>query len=299
MWERMRMETRFSQRLSRLMKERKISGKSIGEAIGKSQKTISRYVNAEIDPPEEIKNAIFRAIAEISGIKEDGLTERELDERELFGEVAEWFSQNPECGEKRLSEELMNEIERNGRNLRKTFRKLSKDAKQYYVKHFDALHMVEEWEDEVLKFYHKLTSAKQEELIKYLERFDFNYETLANTEKLAAYAQMISVSREVPLSIIDNEIISEELSDKKESLIEEFESELFEIVIGNKPGNILYYPWYLSYTSHDWYLLLRIHIFELQEYETYMWAAEWTAENGPEMPVVIGRKLAFLLDSMK
>ena len=45
------MENNFSKRLTQLMKQRKISGQKIGEAVGKSQKTISRYANGEIDPP--------------------------------------------------------------------------------------------------------------------------------------------------------------------------------------------------------------------------------------------------------
>ena len=93
------METRFSQRLSKLMKERKISGQKIAAAVGKSQKTISRYATGEIEPTEELKNAIFRVIADISGLEEDALTERDLEEREFFQEFSEWTQQNLECGE--------------------------------------------------------------------------------------------------------------------------------------------------------------------------------------------------------
>ena len=61
------MENNFSKRLTQLMKQRKISGQKIGEAVGKSQKTISRYANGEIDPPVEMKNKIYKAISDLSG----------------------------------------------------------------------------------------------------------------------------------------------------------------------------------------------------------------------------------------
>ena len=136
-------------------------------------------------------------------------------------------------------------------------------------------------------------------MIAYLERFDFDYKSLANIDKISAYMKMISESQRSPLLIIDKEIDTKKLSKKEEVLFEQFENNLFEISIGNKQGIIPYYPWFLSYTSYDWYFLLRVQIFELYETEECLWAADWSEDAGPEMPVIVGRKLAFLLDSMR
>ena len=70
--------SRFSHRLTVLMRKRKISGQKIGELVGKSQKTISRYANGEVEPSNEVKNQIYGAIAKLSGIEEDGITEEEF-----------------------------------------------------------------------------------------------------------------------------------------------------------------------------------------------------------------------------
>ena len=88
-------QSRFSHRLTVLMRKRKISGQKIGDMIGKSQKTISRYANGEVEPSNEIKNQIYAAIAELSGIEEDGIPEEELELRELLWK--DWGYENIDC----------------------------------------------------------------------------------------------------------------------------------------------------------------------------------------------------------
>lgn len=286
------METRFSQRLSKLMKERKISGQKLGEIVGKSQKTISRYATGEIDPPLEMKNKIYRVIADISGIEDDALTETELAQREFFWEMSDWIMENPDCGEVRLGHELETQLERNENTLRKTFAMLSRGAKEYYLKHFETFHMVEDWENEVLEFFHGLTQSKKDELVSYLENFSFNYKSLSNVLKIGAYMKMIEDSQKRPHFIVDKEIDSDLAKEGEGYLQVEYVDKLCEIIVGNKGETIPNYPWFLSYTPYDWYFLLRIQIFELQDTEEVLWDAEM---NG----TVLGRKLAFLLDSMK
>lgn len=62
---------KFADRLKSLMKERKISGQRIADAVDVSQKTISRYATGESEPTEGMQRSILSAIAELSGHPED------------------------------------------------------------------------------------------------------------------------------------------------------------------------------------------------------------------------------------
>lgn len=285
------METRFSQRLSLLMKKRKISGQRLGAAVGKSQKTISRYANGEIDPGVEMKNAIYRAIADISGNEEDAMTEAQLDEQEFFWELSKEMMENPECAEVQMGLEMAEEREEKERNLIHTFQMLSLGAKEYYLENFEAFHKVETWENKILEFFHGLPSGKQEELIKYLENFNFDYKVLTNADKLASYMKMLTNSKKRPVLIMDKDKETKSLSKKEKSLQEAFEHKLYEISVGTMQEEIPYYPWFLSYSPQDWYFLLRVQIFELYDKSTCMWDSEFGIE--------LGVKLAHLLDAMK
>lgn len=285
------METRFSKRLSLLMKERKISGQKLGAAVGKSQKTISRYATGEVEPSEEMKNMIYRAIANFSGIVEDGMTEAELDEQEFFWRWSEEYTKEIDCTERRLAQDVMNKLTGNASDLIKVFQKLSLGAKKYYLTNFETLHLVEDWENAVLDFFHGLSASKQEELVRYLENFNFDYKALGNVGKLSAYMKMIKNAERRPILIIDRLNEGRIVNGQKDSLIKEFEEMLLEISTGKRQGVMPIYPWFLSYTPYDWYFLLRVQIYELYDKQTCLWDEELGTE--------IGVKLAHLLDAMK
>ncbi len=285
------METRFSRRLSSLMKERKISGQRIGEIVGKSQKTISRYATGEIEPSQDMKNEIYRAIATISGIKEDALTEEELDQREVFWEMSEQIKEFPDSMEIQIANQLAVEDVENTKNLINIFRMLSVDTKEYYLAHFDIFHSMEYWEVAVLDFFHELAQYRKEELIRYLENFNFDYKSLSNIGKLGGYMRMISDSQNRPLFIIDKDSVSDSLCAEEMSLIDEFHARFYESQNGYEHITIPSYPWFLSYTPYDWYFLLRVLIFELQDETKCLWSDDYE--------IILGAKLAFLLNSMK
>lgn len=282
-------QTRFSQRLAALMKERKISGQKIGDAIGKSQKTISRYANGEVDPSNEIKNAIYRVIADISGIEEDAMTE-ELLEQEWFGDWAKDVMNNSECGEWKLVVEAENENGNRLENLKSSFEQLSLGAKQYYIKYLEKFHLLEDWEYEVVDVFHKLSSKKQTELVEYLEHFDFTYKKLNCTKKMATYMEMIENSKECPVLIKDNgEFIKTKENDStiKEEWLEKIVAMMYQ-----NTGYIPYVPCFLTYTPYDWYFLFRLQIFELYDRE---FKVCWGEEHGG---VCLGNKLMHLLESI-
>lgn len=264
--------TRFSQRLSYLMKERKISGQRIGDAIGKSQKTISRYANGEVDPGTDIKNMIYRAIADISGIEEDATTEEQLSEQEWLWEN-EWTETEIQMG--RATQEEETEL---FECLSSAFDELSIGAKKYYIKNIQKFHLMEDWEYEVMYIYRSLPAHKQKKFLQFFEPFNFTFSNRDNIRKMAAYMEMIEISERRPVIIKEKD--SEIDAIQAEKLKEEWIDKINEMEWhGDRNSCCQYwhipaYPDFLSYTPHDWYVLLRIQIFELDDYEKVHWADE-------------------------
>lgn len=283
-------QTRFSQRLTLLMKKRKISGQRIGDAIGKSQKTISRYANGEVDPDDATKNSIYRAIADISGIEEDALSEEELSERERFQEWSEELIQHPEYEEWEDAAEYESGNDTRLDNLKNLFDQLSLGAKQYYIKYLEKLHLLENWEYEMMDVFHELSPKKQAELIEYLEHFDFAYKKLGCVKKMASYMEMIENSKERPI-LLKEDGENEQNRECSSVIKEEWVEKIVDMLYQNS-GYVPHSPCFLTYTPYDWYFLLRVHIFELYDKENKVC---WGEEHGG---VCIGIKLMHLLESI-
>lgn len=290
------METRFSQRLSMLMKERKISGQRIGDAIGKSQKTISRYANGEVDPSNEIKNMIYRVIADISGIKEDATTEEELDLQKnlerIYAELNEEIQ--PGCYEWELGIQESERTEEKYWQHERVFHDLSLGAKNYYMENINAFHLVEEWEYCVLDLFHAFTPRQQERFIKYLENFNYHFEELrknCSANKIAAYTEMVVRSKNRPALLIEKNRNADTWSIEEKKLEEEF-SRILDQKKYSDNEEMLGYPEFLSFSPYDWYVLLRITIFELYDSEPHLWSQE-------QSEVYIGRALDTLLGSIR
>lgn len=284
------MQTRFSQRLSQLMKERKISGQRIGDAIGKSQKTISRYANGEVDPDIETKNLIYKVISDISGVMEDGMTEQELDIHDLLMNETMYFMEHPESGECELGRIYQDELNECRLNQHAIFHTLSSGAKKYYLDNIRCFLMVEEWECRVLEYFHSFKGKKKQEFVKYLENFNVDFDNLNSsykTVKIAAYMDMINNSHNRPVLLIEKNRAAEEYTSDELSMEEEFMN-----ILDNFEGKIIYYPEYLSFTPYDWYVLMRINIYELYDTDEILWTQE-------ESEVCIGRGLDSLITSMR
>lgn len=281
------VQTRFSQRLSWLMKERKISGQKIGDAIGKSQKTISRYANGEVDPSNDVKNMIYRVIADISGIEEDATTEEKLSEQEWILK-ADFSEREIEIGEQ-------DQLEDAGRFdcLKKVFEQLSIGAKNYYIQNIDKFHLIEEWEYDVMEIYHKLSIKQQEKFLQYIEPVNFNFSSMDNHNKIAAYVQMVDISKNRPILLTEN---SEEnvKQNKNEELCDEWINKITELEFSKNSDrmHIPCYPDFIWYTPQDWYFMLRIQIFELNDKERYVWGEH----HGDKQ---IGSKLYSILRSIE
>lgn len=277
-------QTRFSERLTLLMKKRKISGRKIGDAIGKSQKTISRYANGDVDPSVETKNLIYKVISDLSGYPEDGLSEQELDQIELDRKIICSFVDGG--AEYKLAEEYQQELDYKYKCLSQKFKKLSVGAKKYFLQEFDSFLYVESWEIDVLDFFHELKTQKQIELLRYLECFNLDFEHMKKSNSLPAYLHMISTAKDRPL-ILYNEESNDDINsnDLDKTFIERL--------------NILYYESNylpniecLSFTPYDWYFLSRVCIFEMYDTgETVSWSDSHEC--------LVGERLAQLLDSFK
>jgi transcriptional regulator with XRE-family HTH domain len=287
------MKTQFSERLSLLMKERKISGQKIGELVGKSQKTISRYANGEIEPPEEMKNAIFKAISTLSGIEDDWNIQ---NQPHLFNEydLGDWFI-DPNGAEA----EIARNYERNDLNniafLEKEFAHMTTQAQKYYLKYFDHFMKIHEWEMFVLDFIHSLEAKKQENLLNYLEKFTVYYGGIQSPEKLASYMYMISAASNRPSIIYAREAKNtnsqskeqRDFSDKLSALFSHFSPYNTDDYMndGLLDQSIIPSCEYLKYSPFDWYLLLRLQIFEYYDdtLNTVFWCEEYPTTLGPKL----------------
>lgn len=252
--------TRFSHRLTVLMKKRKISGQKLGDMIGKSQKTISRYANGEVEPSNEVKNKIYAAIAKISGIEEDGLTEEVLELRALQPTD---YVDDDSIGKMAVQENEISylDIEHSARidSLTQDFEKLSIQEKKYYLENFFWFHQTNERDFELVYEFNLLTGKKQQEVILFLENFNVTYESLRYTEKIATILYLVEKSQERPIDI------KEETPELQNDAIVriKFAENIQDLVINAVSGNIPYHPVFLKYTPMDWYFLFRVMIFEL------------------------------------
>lgn len=290
------MYTNFSQRLSKLMKERKISGQKIADAVGKSQKTISRYANGEIEPRDEIKNLIFKTIAEISGIEEDGLTVEELWHQMLMDEIEDYDSQGryPEAEEDEIwgmEEELF--LDPRICNLRDDFNLLSIDARSYYLNHMDEFHNIEKWEMKAIQFYKELPVKKQKIFVENLERYDFKYvEKREVNHKIATYIALSDSSEFRP------SIYKLEQCGKRDTLVESrLKNSWIERMHLRRCNNIvdnIDTLEFVYYTSYDWYILSRLQIMKLYDFGE----CEWKDING-NVIAVVGYKFLQLIEEMK
>ena len=280
------MITNFSQRLSHLMKERKISGQRIADAIGKSQKTISRYAKGEVDPNNEVKNQIYKAIAEISGIEEDGMTQEELDLSDFsenFMEDWEWTEYELELGRQHAEEEC-----EKVKYLCRYFHQLTLDAKKYYLSNIHFFHTIEKWEWSAMEIYHNLNQKQKIEFVKILEKFDIDYTAIEqNAKSIAKYMEMIEISKNRPFILMEKNRDKDSYTKEELAMEQEFE-EILNDSMSDLPGE----PFFLQYTSYDWYVLMRIHFFELYDTDIRLWTQELDE-------VYMGQKLDSLLGLMR
>ena len=285
------MENNFSKRLTQLMKQRKISGQKIGEAVGKSQKTISRYANGEIDPPVEMKNKIYKAISDIGGYAVDARTQEECD---LLIELQNmpWTTTEIELGN-----EIQMENERRQARLISYFKSFTAGAKKYFINNCEIFYEIQDWEDWILDIYKELPSDKQEYVINELEQCELTMETLEYNTKIAGYCKMISESKNRPFVVVDKDIDITNLSKRDEVLLEKFFDRTFEYdckknneILSEMTEGPLIEPKYLKYTKEDWYFLFRVQVFEMYDDEQVM----WDSDNG----ILLGPKLGELFDSV-
>ena len=286
-------ETNFSRRLSYLMKERKISGQRIGDAIGKTQRTISRYANGEVNPDIATKNKIYKAIAEISGIEDDGKPEELLEAERAFedylADAEEAFTEY----EYQIGEDLAQDEIRRMQATTDIVKGLSDEAILYYIQNMKRFHLIKDWEYEVLDVYKGLSVDQQRKLLEFLERYDLRLDKMKDCSNISAYIEMIEISKGRPTSLKSSK---KENSDIANSLFEKWDEE-YNHLLYESTGR--YYfpekPEFLSFDPSDWYFLLRIAIFEL--YDDDM-KCLWCGEEGEHGELYIHSNLYLLMDAV-
>ena len=257
-------QTRFSQRLSYLMKERKISGQKIGDAIGKSQKTISRYANGEVDPSNEIKNLIYKVIADIRGVKEDGTPEEELALSECLGEL-EWTEE--EIG---LAEELVDDEEDNEKSpidrLFGTFDKLSLGAQEYFKENIRLFAQVTKEDMALMMLFRSLPPKKQNKLMRFLESTHMSFDMRGDAVKIGVLMQLVEISQDKPVLVYDRQRPAEEFEEMDRKLYKRiFISELARDYGWHCKGDVPSNFDFLGYGPFEWYYLLRIAMYSAMD----------------------------------
>ena len=248
-------QTRFSQRLSHLMKERKISGQKIGAAIGKSQKTISRYANGEVDPSNEVKNLIYKVIADISGIEEDGTTEEILALSEHM-RTSDWTEAELLLEEGPENEDVeADPIDR----LFASFDKLSRGAQSYFNEHMRLFAQVTKEDMELMTMFRNLPPKKQNKFMKFLEGASMSFDMRGDAVKIGAFMQLVEISRDKPVLIYDRRESTSAWDEKTAEINGLFFNSCIKTEYGwNCKGSVPCTFDFLGYGPLDWYYLLRV-----------------------------------------
>lgn len=259
------IQSNFSQRLSLLMKQRGISGQKIGDLVGKSQKTISRYANGETEPPEKLKKQILQAVASISGIEEDAFTTEELLINSSSGDMDEY-----ETG---AGLEYGAEQEENLQQMEKQFDRLNTEAALYCLQHMETFLCIEAWELNALEFYKELSRDRQTAFMDELERYDYKFSSdSCKNSKISRYILMMDCCEKRPASLYAaagkpfDSRLHDSLKRKWLQTVREMEMNGTEI-----SPEASFLP-FLTFGPYDWYFLSRLQILELYDSaRNYVW----------------------------
>ena len=237
-----------------------------------------------MDPDIATKNQILKAISEISGVPDDGKTIENLEYESLVFEDSSWGIEV-----ETLSSEYINDLCENTSSLETIYKQLSLNAKTYYLKNIEYLHIVEDWEHEIISIYKSLEPLKKQKLLSTLEKYDFNFDNLKGTDKMSAYLYMIKVSEKRPM------ILKKDTStDCDTSELDNKWSDTLNTMMYNNDGSFYFpdKPYFLSFDPEDWYFLLRLHIFELNDDGNYLWVHN-------EIAFYVGSNLLSILNAIE
>lgn len=279
----------FSESLSRIMKEKRITGVQLAKEIDVSPKTISRYVRAEVIPTVEMQNRILAALEKLG---EDSGTERykqQLNMRELTEKYGAVFRDAEEI----LNDELA-ELEADKRSALRVFMLLEPANRKFVLENFDAYAGIEAHEIALLEMFSLMNEKEKQYIIRELENYrvvlkDFK-ENKTACRKIAQYMRMIAECDMVIKEKQDK--FSDPANQKVDS--EDGEYRQYSELLERKSGIAVellgtYLPMLLTMDALDWYLLMLVQYVVLRDRGVN------TTYNGR----IIGNKLMLLMEYME
>ena len=240
----------FAEQLRKLMKEHRVTGQKIGEKVGVSQKSISRYASGEIEPGDEMKKKILQAIKALS--KSDWVT---IKTREVDVEAAPELKKYLPSKFKTLKEEYAYR-EKEIKTACQKFSGLTEKEQNYILTYFDTFAYLSPWEIILLKGFHGLHIQDQNLLIEELKYNKFVFADIQNQnrvcERICTYMKMQYAAKGA----------------LKET--EESKSEVFCRILKNRTLQTVEYmeKWmkeFLQFDAKDWYFLMLVSIVSLSD----------------------------------
>lgn len=281
----------FAYKLKSLMSERKISGQSIADKVGVSQKTISRYSTGEIVPGDEMQRKILEAIAELGGHPEDAAAEKRQ------GNFPGTLSELIKSGIKTLSDDEIYGMEQQEaayeRDIAcKVFSLLEKSNQKYVLDNFDVFCQVEAYEAVIFEAFCDISEEERRFIIGELEKTHFDlYETKAAPaacHKLSLYIEMICKCRAAkPLNPEDFNRLPEKVVYTK--YVREYADRLDKTRDVDLENLAAYLPELVTFNERDWYLLMLIQLLAMDDSGAY------TTYDGK----IVGKKVNALINYME
>ncbi len=258
----------FARILKEFMEVRRISGQKIADAVGVSQKTISRYARGESEPSDEMQWKIFKAIAEIGGHPEDAniplalRPDESLDESISLLADLEFEILETGCEGLRWPDKFYTEASA-------VFSLLKEDNQKFVLDHLEAYASVRCYEIDIIHSFTLLSEAQKDFVLKSLQTIHLDYREMSTKpaicKKISNCMRMISECEsivpeswklgvaDVPESPADTELVKK----YKDLLMESYEDEV--------PMLCLFLREMLFWDERDWYLLMLVNFLVLSD----------------------------------
>ncbi len=257
----------FADKLKNLMKERKISGQKIADAVGVSQKTISRYVTGENEPNEDMQKKILEAIAEIGGHPEDAITDKAPYIFATSLREALKYSSQMASDEEILASELQ-EFYRDKDNACKVFSILAESNQKFVLDNFDVYCEMDGYEIAIVEAFATISEDKRNFILDSLETIHLDFSSMKDSpsvcQKISRYVEMMSKCKAVEMENL------EKFSDIPESIaLNQYGNEYADKLEKTSGVNVeklgAFLPELITFDEKDWYLLTLVQMLKLKD----------------------------------
>ena len=257
----------FADKLKNLMKERKISGQKIADAVGVSQKTISRYVTGENEPNEDMQKKILEAIAEIGGHPEDAITDKQPYIFATTLREAMKYSNQMASDDEILASELQ-EFYRDKENACKVFSLLEESNQKFVLDNYAVYCEMDAYEIAIIEAFAMISEDKRNFILDSLETIHLNLSDMKDNpsvcQKISRYMEMISKCKAIETEKM------EKFSDIPENVsLSQYSQEYADKLERASGINVekmgAFLPELITFDERDWYLLSLVQMLRLRD----------------------------------